>query len=64
MVDDKSWVIRELLVEAGHWYSGKEIRILSAKVERITYEDSTVFVNLTKADIQATAEKNLVKAGA
>jgi hypothetical protein len=64
MVDDKSWAIRELVVETGHWYSGKEILISSGKVERISYEESKVFVSLTKADIQRTAENDLAKASA
>jgi len=64
MVNDKSWAIRELVVEAGHWYSGKEILIASGKVKRISYEESKVFVNHTQADIQHTAEHNLAKAGA
>ena len=64
MVDDKSWVIRELVVEAGHWYSGKEILISPSKIERIGYDESKVFVNLTKGDIQRTMEDDIVKAGA
>jgi len=61
MVDEKSWAIRDVLVEAGHWYSGKEILISTDMVSRISYVDSAVFVNLTKADIQRTAENHLVK---
>lgn len=64
MVDDRSWAIHELVVETGHWYADKEILISTGKVERISYEDSTVFVNLTKADIQQTAENEVAKAGA
>lgn len=56
VVDDKVWSIRDLIVEAGHWYSGKEIRISPSKVERVSFEESTIFVSLTKADIQRTAE--------
>ena len=63
MVDDRSWAIRELVVESGHWYSGKEILIAPDKVERISYEESKVFVSLSKADIQKTAEKHLAQAG-
>ncbi|MGA3008093.1 MAG: PRC-barrel domain-containing protein [Opitutaceae bacterium] len=63
MVDDRSWAIRELAVETGHWYSGKEILISPGKVERISYEDSTVFVNLTKADLEQTAENEVAKTG-
>ena len=64
MVDDRSWAIRDLVVETGHWYSGKEILFSPGKIERISYEESKVFVNLTKADIQRTAEHDLVKTGA
>ncbi len=63
MVDEKSWAVRELVVAAGHWYAGKEILIASAKVERISYEESKVFVNLTKADLLRTAENDVAKAG-
>jgi hypothetical protein len=62
LVDDKSWAIRDLLVDAGHWYSAKEIRISPDKVERVSFEESTVFVSLTKSDIQRTADEDLVKA--
>ncbi len=64
LIDEKSWGIRKLVVEAGHWYAGKEILISSSKVDRISYEESKVFVNLTKADIERTAENDLVKTGA
>jgi hypothetical protein len=64
LVDDRSWAIHELAVETSHWYSGKEILISPDKIERISYEDSKVFVNLTKADIQQRTEENeLAKAG-
>ncbi len=60
MVDDRSWAIRELVVETGHWYAGKEILISPGKIQHIDYEDSSVLVNLTKADILLTAEHQLV----
>jgi len=56
LVDGDNWVVSDLLAEAGHWYSGKEVKIPPAKVERISFEESTVFVGLTKADIERTAE--------
>ena len=64
LVDDRSWAIRELVVEAGHWYSGgKEIRIPTSKVERISYKEEKVIVTLTKADIQNTAEHAIARTG-
>jgi hypothetical protein len=59
LFDDRSWEIRELVVETGHWYSGKEILIPTGKVKRISYNESKVYVALTKADIQKTAEHEI-----
>ena len=56
VVDDRSWVIHGLVVEAGHWYAGKEILIPTSKVTRISTLESLVFVDLPKADIEATAK--------
>jgi len=57
-----SWGIRELAVETGHWYSGKTILVLPANIQRISYEDSTVFVNLTKDDIAQTSKNDIAQA--
>jgi sporulation protein YlmC with PRC-barrel domain len=62
LLEAKSWAIRELVVEAGHWYSGKEIRIRPGKVDRISFDDSSMFVNLTKEDIQRTGQNEEVQA--
>jgi uncharacterized protein YrrD len=63
LVDDKSWEVGEFVVETGHWFSGKEILIAPNKIERISYEDSKVFVKLTMADIKRTAENEVAKSG-
>jgi hypothetical protein len=64
LVDEKTWAIRELIVDAGHWYSGKEVLISTRKISRISHGESIVYVNLTKADLRATAENELATAGA
>jgi sporulation protein YlmC with PRC-barrel domain len=46
--DDKSWTIGELIVKTGHLFSSNEVLIPVSKVDRISYEKSTVFLNLTK----------------
>jgi hypothetical protein len=63
-VDPVNWAIRNLVVETGHWYKGKEILIPPNKIERVSYEDSTVLVNLTVEDIRRTVDKQLAEAGA
>ncbi|MBK8476931.1 MAG: hypothetical protein IPL39_11695 [Opitutaceae bacterium] len=50
------------MVETGHWYSGKPILVLPGNIERISYEDSTVFLNLTKEDIDDTAKNDIAQA--
>ena len=56
MIDDKSWVIGQLVVETGHWYAGKEIVISPKHVDHISYEESAFFVNVTKEAIQDAAD--------
>jgi sporulation protein YlmC with PRC-barrel domain len=51
IIDDKSWAICHLVVETGHWYSHKEIVISPKNIDRISYEESKVFVNVTKEAI-------------
>jgi hypothetical protein len=55
LLNDRSWVIRELVVETGPWHGGREILIPTDKIERISFEESKIYVNLTKAEIQGTA---------
>jgi len=59
LVDDKSWAIDQLVVKIGHRFTGKEVRIPVGKVDRISYDDSTVFVNLTKEAVEQSPEHHL-----
>ena len=52
MMDAESWAIRELVIKTGHRFSGKEVRIPTGKVDRISYPDSTVFVTLTREAVE------------
>lgn len=64
-VDDRSWAIREMVVQTGHWHSGREILIPTGKVEQISYTESTVAVNVTQAEIrQRAAASESANAGA
>lgn len=63
MVDDKSWAVSALTVEAGHWFSGHEILLPVGQIERISYEKSEVFVKLTKTAIKHAIDHDKAKAG-
>jgi sporulation protein YlmC with PRC-barrel domain len=64
VMDDKSWAIRHLVVETGYWFSGKEIVISPKHIDRISYEESTVFVNVTKEAILGAPEYHELPLGA
>jgi len=63
MMDGQSWAIRQLVVKTGHRFTGNEVLIPVSKVERISYDDSTVFVNLTKEAVEQSPAHHLLPAG-
>jgi hypothetical protein len=52
MMDAQSWAIGQLVIKTGHRFSGKEVQIPSSKVDRISWDESTVFVKLTKEAVE------------
>jgi len=64
IMDDQNWTIRQLAVKIGHRLSGREVLIATSAIERISYEDSTVFVNLTKEAIEQSLALALASATA
>lgn len=64
LVDPQTWAIRELVIKIGHRFSGKEVQILTSQVERIGYEESTVFVRMTKEAVERNSTFQLAPAGA
>jgi len=53
MMDAANWAIGQLVVKTGHRLSGNEVLIPTKDVDRICYDESTVFATLTGA---ATAQ--------
>ena len=51
MMDDKSWEIHQLVVKTGIWFAGKEVLISPKNIDRISYDDSSVFVNIPMSDL-------------
>jgi hypothetical protein len=60
LMDDKSWAINQLVVKTGHRFTGKEVQLPMSQVERISYQESTVFVKLTKEALEKSPEHRLV----
>ena len=64
MMDDQSWAIRQLVIKTGHRFSGKEVQIPTSQVDRISYDESTVFVNLTSEAVEQSPAHHLAPGGA
>ena len=62
VMDFKLWKISQLVVKTGHRLSGKEVQIPTSDVERISYEESTVFVNLTGKAVEQSPAHDLASA--
>ena len=42
----------QLIIKTGHRFTGKEVRIPVSSVKQISYDESAVFVNLTKEAVE------------
>lgn len=60
MLDAESWAIGQLVIRTGHCLTGREELVEMKNVSRISYEESTVFADLTGGAINQSAEPNLV----
>lgn len=58
IVDDESWSIRYLIVDTRNWLPGKKVLIAPQWIERISVEQSKVFVNLLRETIRNSPEYN------
>lgn len=59
VVDDKDWAVKELVVETGHWYASREIRIPVDQVTSVSCFDSKIHVALMMEDIEQTGEHDV-----
>jgi len=56
IMDDKTWAIRYLIVNTGSWWSGKKVLVSTQWIERVSWSDSKVFVNLPREVIKHSPE--------
>ena len=59
MMDAQSWAICKLVIKTGPLLSGREVEIPVSKVDRISHEESTVFVNMTAQAVEQSPEHHL-----
>jgi sporulation protein YlmC with PRC-barrel domain len=48
LVDDKTWVIRYLIVNTSNWWGGKRVLILPRWIDTVSWADASISVALTR----------------
>ena len=56
LVDDETWAIRYLIIATRNWWPGKRILIAPQWIERVSWLESKVFVNLPRESIKQAPE--------
>jgi hypothetical protein len=56
VVDDQAWAIRYIEVATRNWWPGKKVLVSPAWIERVSWEESSVFVALSREAIQSGPE--------
>ena len=52
VIDDQTWAIRYLIVDTGTWWPRKKVLVSPQWIERVSWQESKVFVNLEREMIK------------
>ena len=56
IIDDETWAIRYLVIDTRNWWPGKQVLVSPQWIERVSWSDSKVFVNLFRETIKQSPE--------
>src|ERR1700678_2074676 len=56
IVDDEAWAVRYIEVATKNWWPGKKVLVSPAWIERVSWEDSKVYVDLSRQAIKSAPE--------
>jgi hypothetical protein len=56
IIDDELWAIRYLVIDTHNWWAGKKVLVSPQWIERVSWRESKVFVNLTCETIKQSPE--------
>lgn len=58
VIDDETWAIRYLIIDTTNWFGGEKVLISPKWIDKISWNDSKVFVNLSREAIKRSPEYN------
>ena len=56
IIDDQTWAIRYLIIDTGNWWLGKKVLVSPRWIDRVSWDESKVFINLPSEIIQQSPE--------
>jgi sporulation protein YlmC with PRC-barrel domain len=56
IIDDETWAIRYLIIDTQNWWPGKKVLLSPSWIERVSWDELKVFVNLTRETIKQSPE--------
>lgn len=56
IIDDESWEIRYMVVDTQNWWPGKKVVVSPEWIERVSWSDSRVYVDLSREAIKSGPE--------
>jgi hypothetical protein len=56
IIDDETWAIRYLIVDARSWWAGKMVLVSPRWIKSVSWKESAVFVDLSRATIKQSPE--------
>jgi sporulation protein YlmC with PRC-barrel domain len=56
VIDDETWEIRYLIVNTSNWWAGKQVLIAPLWIERVSWSERKVVIDLTRDAIRSSPE--------
>lgn len=56
IIDDETWAIRYLIIDTKNWWPGKKVIISPLWIERVSWDEKKVFVDLPRDTIKRSPE--------
>jgi len=56
IIDDETWAIRYLIIDTQNWWPGKKVLISTQWIERVSWSEYKVFINLNREVIKQSPE--------
>ncbi len=56
IIDDETWAIRYLIIDTRNWWPGKKVLVSTQWIDRVSWSEQKVFINLTRESIKKSPE--------